>query len=95
MSLSLADVTHIAHLARLDLTPEELETYREQLSAVLEHFAQLSELDTEGIPPTSSVLPVRTVLREDIPRTGLRAEDLKKNAPEWQDDQFKVPPILD
>lgn len=95
MSLTLQEVTHIAHLARLKLTDEELETYREQLSAILDHVAQLQKLDTEGIPPTSSVLPPRSVLRDDVPRPGLGAETLMKTAPQVEDDQFKVPPVLE
>ena len=95
MSLTLEQVTHIAHLARLNLTDEELETYREQLSAILDHVAQLQKLDTEGIPPTSSVLPPRTVLRDDVSRPGLGAETLMKTAPQVEDDQFRVPPVLE
>ena len=95
MSLTLSQVTHIAHLARLKLTDEELETYREQLSAILNHIARLQELDTEGIPPTSSVLPPRSVLREDVPRPGLGAEVLMRTAPQVEDNQFKVPPVLE
>ncbi|MCB9134015.1 MAG: Asp-tRNA(Asn)/Glu-tRNA(Gln) amidotransferase subunit GatC [Anaerolineales bacterium] len=101
MFLTLQEVTHIAHLARLKLTDEELETYREQLSAILDHVAQLQKLDTEGIPPTSSVLgtvssaATRSVLRDDISRPGLGAETLMKTAPLAKDDQFKVPPVLE
>ncbi|GAB4580102.1 MAG: Asp-tRNA(Asn)/Glu-tRNA(Gln) amidotransferase subunit GatC [Anaerolineales bacterium] len=95
MSLTLQQVTHIAHLARLKLTDEELETYRGQLSAILDHVAQLQQLDTEGIPPTFSVLPPRSVLREDVARPGLGAETLMKTAPQTEGDQFKVPPVLE
>jgi aspartyl-tRNA(Asn)/glutamyl-tRNA(Gln) amidotransferase subunit C len=95
MSLTTQEVTHIAHLARLKLRNEELETYREQLSAILDHVTRLQELNTEGIPPTSSVLPQRSVLREDIPRPGLGAEVLMRTAPQAEDNQFKVPPILE
>jgi aspartyl-tRNA(Asn)/glutamyl-tRNA(Gln) amidotransferase subunit C len=95
MSLSKEEVQHIAQLARLELSAEELETYRGQLSDILQHVAQLSELDTEGIAPTSSVLPQRSVLRKDKARPGLGADKLGETAPEWENDQFKVPPILD
>lgn len=95
MSLTTEEVTHIAHLARLKLTDEELETYREQLSAILDHVAQLQALDTEGIPPTSSVLPPRSVLREDQSRPGLGAETLMRTAPQTENNQFKVPPVLE
>ena len=72
MSLTREEVAHIAQLARLELTDAELETYREQLSAILDHVAQLAELDTTGIPPTSSVLPDQAALRPDEPRPGGR-----------------------
>ncbi|HLF89835.1 MAG TPA: Asp-tRNA(Asn)/Glu-tRNA(Gln) amidotransferase subunit GatC [Anaerolineales bacterium] len=95
MSLTLQEVTHIAYLARLKLTDDELKTYRGQLSAILDFVAQLQELDTEGIPPTSSVLPPRSVLRDDTPRPGLGAETLMRTAPQAEDNQFKVPPVLE
>lgn len=94
MPLSRADVIHIAELARLELTDEEVARYQEQLSAVLEYFAKLQGVDTEGIPPTASVLPPRTVLREDEPRPGLSREELLANAPDVADNQFRVPPVF-
>ncbi|NPA93380.1 MAG: Asp-tRNA(Asn)/Glu-tRNA(Gln) amidotransferase subunit GatC [Chloroflexi bacterium] len=94
MSLTRAEVEHIAQLARLELTDEEIEQYREQLSDVLEYVARLQGLDTSGIPPTASVLPPRTVLREDQPRPSLPREDVLANAAETQDGQFRVPPVF-
>ena len=95
MTLTIEEVEHIAALARLKLTDEEKARYREQLSAILDYAARLQSLDTAGIPPTSSVLPPRTVLRPDEPRPGLRREDLLANAPDTIDDQFRVPPVLE
>lgn len=95
MTLTIAEVEHIAGLARLELTQEEKERYRQQLSAILDYAARLQELDTTDISPTSSVLPVQLELRDDSPHPGLSPEDLLKNAPETQDGQFKVPPVLD
>lgn len=95
MSLTLEEVEHIAELARLRLTDEEKERYREQLSSILDYFAQLQELDTSEIPPTSSVLPPRSVLRDDQARPGLSLEELLSNAPETEDDQFRIPPVLE
>jgi aspartyl-tRNA(Asn)/glutamyl-tRNA(Gln) amidotransferase subunit C len=89
------EVEHIAGLARLELSEDELNRYREQLSAVLAYAARLQELDTSGIPPTSSVLPPRSVLRPDQPRPGLPSEDLLRNAPETEGSQFRVPPVLE
>ena len=95
MKLSLSEVEHIAELARLELTAEEKEQYRQQLSAILDHVARLQALDTEGIPPTSSVLPVTGRLREDEPRQSLPLESVLANAPAVKKDQFLVPPVLE
>ncbi len=95
MSLSLPEVEHIADLARLELSEQEKERYRLQLSAILEYAARLRELDTSGIPPTSSLLPAGNVLRPDQSRPGLPREALFRNAPQVQDGQFRVPKILD
>lgn len=95
MTLTIEEVEHIAELARLDLTDKEKRRYREQLSAILDYARRLQELDTEGIPPTASVLPPHTVLREDKARAGLSTGELLKNAPETESGQFRVPPVLD
>ncbi|TLN09049.1 Asp-tRNA(Asn)/Glu-tRNA(Gln) amidotransferase subunit GatC [bacterium] len=95
MALTLAEVEHIAQLARLELTAEEKERYRQQLSAILEYARRLQQLDTEGIPPTASVLPPRSVLRADETAPSLSLEDLLHNAPQVEDNQFRVPPVLD
>ena len=95
MALTLAEVEHIAELARLRLTDEEKERYREQLSAILDYFEQLQTLDTADIPPTSSVLPGRSVLREDKVHYGLSLDELLRNAPEFEDRQFRIPPVLE
>jgi aspartyl-tRNA(Asn)/glutamyl-tRNA(Gln) amidotransferase subunit C len=95
MTLTIAEVEHIAELARLNLTPEEKERYRQQLSAVLEYAARLQEIDTSQIPPTSSVLPPRSVLREDVPVEFSRREELLKIAPHKENDQYRVPPVLE
>ena len=95
MSLTLAEVEHIADLARLRLTEDEKARYRQQLSAILDYVVQLQALDTSGIAPTSSVLPARSVLRLDEPRPGLATEALLSNAPQVDSDQFRVPPVLE
>jgi len=95
MKLTLAEVEHIANLARLELTEAEKEQYRQQISAILEHVARLQELDTEGIPPTSSVLPDAGRLRVDEPRHSLSVDDVLANAPEQKKSQFRVPPVLE
>ncbi len=95
MTLTLKEVGHIAGLARLNLTDEEKQRYTQQLSDILEYAARLQALDTGDIPPTSSVPPPRSVLREDEAEAGLPPEVLLRNAPEAQDDQFRVPPVLE
>lgn len=95
MTLTLAEVEHIAQLARLKLTPAEKELYRAQLSAILEYAARLQKLDTSGIPPTASVLPPRSVLREDEPRPGLPVKAVLQNASQTEENQFRVPPVLE
>jgi aspartyl-tRNA(Asn)/glutamyl-tRNA(Gln) amidotransferase subunit C len=95
MTLTKEQVEHIARLARLKLTPEEIERYRLQLSAILDYANRLQAVDTSGIPPTSSVLPPRSVLREDRAHPGLPQPDLLRNAPDSKDGQFRVPPVLE
>jgi aspartyl-tRNA(Asn)/glutamyl-tRNA(Gln) amidotransferase subunit C len=95
MALTLEEVEHIADLARLALSEEEKERYREQLSAILDYAARLQTLDTSTIPPTSGVQPERALLRSDEPRPGLTLDDLLRNAPDSEDSQFRVPPVLE
>ena len=95
MILSNNEVKHIAQLARLQLTQEEIELYREQLSAILDYAGRLQKVDTQTISPTSSVLALQTVLRPDESRPGLTKEDLLKNAPLVDQGRFRVPPVLD
>ena len=94
MTLTLNEVEHIAELARLDLTDQEKTRFCEQLSTILDYAARLQTLDTAHIPPTSSILPPRSVLRPDVPRPGLSRDDLLYNAPQVEAHQFRVPPIL-
>jgi aspartyl-tRNA(Asn)/glutamyl-tRNA(Gln) amidotransferase subunit C len=95
MSLTLDQVRHIAKLARLRLTAEEEALFREQLSEILDYAARLQELDTTNIPPTSSVLPERSVLRADEAHPSLERDSLLSNAPETEQGQFRVPPVLE
>ena len=90
MALSTPDVEHIAELAKLALTPDEVEHYRQQLSDILEHFETLKQVDTSTVPPTASVLPLRTVMREDAVRSSLSTEDALANAPDQADGYFRV-----
>lgn len=95
MSLTIAEVQHIAELARLGLSPEETVHYRDQLSAILEYAAILQKVDTSAIPPTATVLPLRNVMRPDVVEPSLPREDVLANAPHAVDCCFRVPAILD
>jgi aspartyl-tRNA(Asn)/glutamyl-tRNA(Gln) amidotransferase subunit C len=88
-------VRKFADLARLELSESEIEQYCGQLSAILDYAARLQAIDTEGIPPTSSVLPSISILREDVPVKGLAREDILNIAPRTEKGQYRVPPILD
>jgi len=94
MKLSIQEVEHIANLARLKLTEAERHQYAAQLSDILDYAARLDELDTDHIPPTASVLQKTLRLREDEAGPCLSQEDVLRNAPDTQDGQFKVPPVM-
>ena len=95
MSLSLAEVEHIAELARLELTEAEKTLYRDQLSAILEHARILQEVDTSAISPTATVLPLRNVMRADVVEPFMPREDVLANAPEADEGYFRVRAILE
>ena len=95
MGLTFEEVEHIALLARLDLSLEEKQRYQQQLSDILEYVAQLQKLDTKNIVSTSNHLSPRARLRADIPKEGLSQERALENAPDFEADQFKVPPVLE
>jgi aspartyl-tRNA(Asn)/glutamyl-tRNA(Gln) amidotransferase subunit C len=95
MPLTAQEVQHIARLARLELTAEQQELYREQLSAILDYIARLRELDTTDVPPTAGGGLTQMTLRPDETRPSLPTEVLLENAPEREDDQFKLPPVFE
>jgi len=95
MSLTAAEVEHIAKLARLTLTDEEKSKYREQLSAILDYVTMLQELDTSEISTVSGVQPEQCPLRVDDPRDPMSPNELLKNAPATTKNQFRVPPVFE
>ncbi len=95
MSITIKDVEHVADLARLDLSAEEKEQFAGQLNAILKYAEKLGGLDTEGVEPTSHVLPLANVMREDKARPSWPIEKVLANAPEEEDGQFKVPAVLE
>ncbi|GAB4408130.1 MAG: Asp-tRNA(Asn)/Glu-tRNA(Gln) amidotransferase subunit GatC [Thermodesulfovibrionales bacterium] len=88
-------VEHIAHLARLYLRAEEKERYGEQLSSILDYVEKLNELDTSGVEPTSHVLTMSNVMREDTLKPSLPKEDALMNAPDRADNFYRVPRIIE
>jgi aspartyl-tRNA(Asn)/glutamyl-tRNA(Gln) amidotransferase subunit C len=88
------DVAHVARLARLDVTDEEVTLFAEQLGAVLEHARDVEALDTADIPPTQHPLPIRNVLRDDVPRASLDRDEVLSQAPSVESGRFRVPRIL-
>lgn len=93
--LTQEEVRHIAILARLGLTDEEVETMRVQLSQVLEHIAMLDKLDTSAVPPTAQVLAHLNVARQDDSRPSLNVHDVLSNAPASEAGFFRVPAVLE
>jgi len=88
------DVAHVADLARLTLSDDELDRFTEQLAAVLEHARDVESLDTAGVPPTAHPLPLRNVLRDDEVRPSLDRDEVLAAAPAVEDGRFAVPPVL-
>lgn len=92
--ISRDDVAHVARLARLDVSDEEIERFTGQLGAVLEHAADIAALDIEDVPPTAHPLPLVNVLRDDEPVASLDRDEVLAQAPAAEDRRFRVPPIL-
>jgi aspartyl-tRNA(Asn)/glutamyl-tRNA(Gln) amidotransferase subunit C len=95
MALTPDEVRHIAHLARLRLTPEEERRYAEQLSAILDYAERLRGVDTANVSPAAGVQDLQAPLRPDTPRPSLSRERALANAPASAEGMFLVPPILD
>ena len=93
-ALSRDDVAHVAHLARLGLTDEELGRLEGQLNHILDQYAILAQLDTDDIPPTAQTIELENILRDDVARASLPVESVLANAAEREGDFIRVPPIL-
>jgi aspartyl-tRNA(Asn)/glutamyl-tRNA(Gln) amidotransferase subunit C len=92
MAITREDVLHVAELAQLELTEEEIERLGSQLNAILEAVGKVSELDLADVPPTSHPLDLVNVWAEDEPRPSLDPEDALRNAPDREGGFFRVPP---
>lgn len=95
MSVSKEDVKHIAVLSRLTVPEGELDKFTEQFNQILDYADKMQKLDTKGIEPTASILPVSNVFREDVALPGVSHEDALKNAPAVHNGGFKVPRVLE
>lgn len=95
MSISVKDVEYLAHLARIQLSPEEIQRFAGQLDEILDHVEKLKGLNTEGVPPTSHVLSLSNVFREDRVRPSLKPDEALANAPDKEGPFFRVPKIIE
>ncbi len=88
-------IEHIAHLARLSLSEKETELFGSQLDGILSYMEKLNELDTRDIEPTSHVIAIQNITRDDVPRPSLDREDALMNAPDKTDKFYRVPKIIE
>jgi aspartyl-tRNA(Asn)/glutamyl-tRNA(Gln) amidotransferase subunit C len=95
MTITRADVQHVARLARLGLDDEEMDRLASELDHILDAMQALGQLDTSAISPTAQIIPLRNVMRNDVSRPSWPVEEILKNAPATKDQQFLVPPVLD
>jgi len=94
MAITLAEVQHIARLAKLSFTADELERMAKELDAIVGYIEQLNELNLDDVQPTSHVLDLNNVFREDQARPALPVEEVLRNAPSRQDGYFTVPKVI-
>lgn len=92
--ISRENVAHVARLARLELSSEELDTYTSQLASMLEHFADIDALDLAAVEPMTHPYHLVNVLRDDVPGASLDRDEVLAQAPAAESGRFKVPPIL-
>ncbi len=95
MKITAEDVEHVARLARLELTPEETETFTGQMDAILAYVDTLNELDTRGIVPTSHAVPMENAFRDDVARPGIGVTAALANAPDRSGSFYRVPKVIE
>ncbi len=94
MAITVNDVEYVAKLAKLTIADEEMDGYIKKLSAILDYMQQLQEIDTNGVPLTTHVLPLENIFRKDEVKPCLPREKVLANAPDTEDGYFKVPKIF-
>lgn len=95
MPVTMEDVENVAALAKLRFSEEEKQKLISQLNRILEYFQKLNELDTTDVEPTSHVLPIKNVFREDVVTSSLPQEQILANAPDQWKGHFKVPKVIE
>jgi len=95
MAISTRQIEHLADLAHLDITEAEMEKYAEEISAILDYFTQLQELDTSAVEPMAQVFDLQNVMREDKSSKSGGRNRVLAEAPELADKQIKVPPVFE
>ncbi|KKL55783.1 hypothetical protein LCGC14_2251960 [marine sediment metagenome] len=95
MPLTPEEVRHNARLARVGLSDDEVSRFQNQLSQILDYFERLQEVDTENIPPTAHTLSMHNVMRDDEPHPSIDKEEVLANAPQREDDLFRVRAVLE
>ncbi len=95
MAITIQDVEHIAKLARLRLTEEEKLRFQKELGKIIEYFDQLKKLNTDGVPPTTHVVPLENVLRGDVVKPSLPVDEALANAPDRKGNYFRVPKVVE
>ena len=95
MAISREQVEHVARLARLGLSDDETDRLQQQLSQILGHMQMIDQLNTSAIPPTAQVIPLSSVMRDDVARPSAPTEEILANAPRREGAFFKVPPVLE
>ncbi len=94
MSISREEVLHVARLARVGLTEDDVTKFTEQLSDILENFAILRQVDTSDVPPTTQAIPLQNVMKPDEPCPSLPPDKVLANAPEREEGFFRIKPVL-
>jgi aspartyl-tRNA(Asn)/glutamyl-tRNA(Gln) amidotransferase subunit C len=95
LPLTPEEVRHVALLARVGLSEDDLARFQGQLSQILDYFQRLQEVDTENVPPTAHTLAMHSVMRDDEPRPSFDKEDILANAPQREEDFFRVRAVLE
>jgi len=94
MKITKDEVKHISLLSRLLFSDEEIEVFSKDLNSILEYVSKISELNTDDVEPTSHVVPLMNVMRDDVVKPSLNIDKVLQNAPDKEDECFKVPKII-